>query len=218
MDSTKQILFEILKDKDIMILYEETFFQQIESINLVSILLENFDSDNISSQCASFEMMQLLLNILSFKQIYQYKSFILNKLSTTLICFSQQVRFTSINFLTEFYQKCLNNNINLLNEDENFIKNVLNSICLNRYVPVEGIKNNSLKLWKLVVGNNGIFIIKKNFLTFYDLYVKELGSTSHLTREASCRCLQELFMKVYEPSYKNLIKVRFNYLNRKNFT
>ena len=209
MDSTKHLLHSLLNDKEIVKLFELDLFEMIESFNLIHILLENFDSDNIASQCSSFETMQLLINILSFKQIFQYKSVILTKLSTTLLCYSQQVRFSSIRFLLSFYELCLRNKITLLTEDEGFIKNILNIICLNRYVPVEGIKTNSLSLWKLIVGNNGINIIKKNFMIFYDLYVKELGSTSYLTREASCRCIQELFMKVYEPSNKNLVKVKF---------
>jgi hypothetical protein len=92
-------------------------------------------------------------------------------------------------------------NFELLKESPFFLQFILPKICLNRYVPVEGVKSSSLTLWKIIVKDNGIHIIKSNLLFFLETYLHEMASLSPTTKEASCRCIQELIMRVSDESH-----------------
>jgi hypothetical protein len=113
---------------------------------------------------------------------------------------SPRIRFWIINLLLS-----INSFYNLKNE-KIFMKEILPHICLNRYLEVEGIKKNTMVLWKQITILEGIEYIKGNYEDFLSCYLNELRSHGMIEREAACRCIQELIMKVYEEeSHRKII-------------
>jgi hypothetical protein len=53
----------------------------------------------------------------------------------------------------------------------------------------------ALNLWKIIVGTNGVNMIKENYTHFLRTFINELSCKSHHSKEAACRSLQELVME-----------------------
>ena len=61
-------------------------------------------------------------------------------------------------------------------------------------------------LWKEITALGGIEYIKNNYEDFLTCYINELKTHGMIEREAACRCIQELIMKVYdENSHREII-------------
>ena len=105
---------------------------------------------------------------------------------------SPRIRFWIINLLLSI------NSFYSLKNEKIFMKNILPHICLNRYLQVEGIKKNTMILWKEITALGGIEYIKSNYEDFLTCYLNELKTHGMIEREAACRCIQELIMKVYD--------------------
>jgi hypothetical protein len=206
LDTSKNILFEITQ-----FLSSKSNPNKITNIitqKIIDEYVKFLDNSNKGVRLSSYEILQNFIQLIEnnsddYKELFSYfssefKEKVLYKLSQTLVDFYPQVRFSSINFLSKYYWFCLRKlNLNLLTEKFYFV-NILPKVCVNRYLPVEGVKNTSLTLWKELVNLNGIKILKENFSGFLETYLQEMGSKSHLGREAGCRCLQEILIKVYE--------------------
>ena len=201
LDSCKNILIEMINRLPI----DGDIFPQIQLlfINNVSFLYSMISDDSnnniISILVMSYELLSFFFKLPFYvkhlsKDVEGIKKQLQGRIVIHLSTPSPQLRYWIINYLISF-----NKNFSL-KEDEYFIHNILPLICLNRYLPVDGVKNNSMILWKSIVELNGISIIKKNYECFLNAYIKELSSIGQSEKEAACRCVQELIMKVYEPS------------------
>ena len=113
---------------------------------------------------------------------------------------SPRIRFWIINLLLSI------NSFYSLKNEQIFMKKILPHICLNRYLQVEGIKKYTMILWKEITALGGIEYIKNNYEDFLSCYINELKTHGMIEREAACRCIQELIMKVYdENSHREII-------------
>lgn len=202
LDTSKNILKEIIKSFQS---FKKTYnmFDQPTIEKFISYL----DHSNKGVRLASYEILESIVNYYKDSQdqeemiLYLRTNFnekVMNKVSISLVDFYPQVRFATLNFIQEFIRFILwdNKNANYL-QDNFFKQEILPLICINRYLPVEGVKNISLSLWKEIVNLEGIKIIREEYKFFLKCYLNQMNSKSHLAREAACRCLQELVMKVY---------------------
>ena len=144
-------------------------------------------------------------SILSNANFPQFKQTLLQHISTHLTYISPPLRYWIISFLLSIA------NSFELKSNEFFMHNILPLICLNRYLPVDGVKKISLQLWKDIVDMNGVSIIKSNYNDFLTAYVNELlNKQGEIEKEAACRCIQELIMKVYdEVLHKDIVKQHY---------
>lgn len=208
LDSNKNILLEIISrlpiDNDIFPQCQQILVDKVAFI--YDIISDNKNNLVISLLVMSYEILTYYFKMPFYKKriennIEEFKQKYIPRIAAHLITPSPQLRYWIINYLISF-----NTNFPLKN-DEYFIHNILPLICLNRYLPVDGVKNNSMTLWKTVVEMNGISIIKNNYESFLICYLNELSSISESGKEAACRCVQELIMKVYEPTlHKEIVK------------
>ena len=211
LDSNKNILLEIISrlpiDNDIFPQCQQILVDKVAFI--YDIISDNKKNLVISLLVMSYEILTYYFKMPFYKKriennIEEFKEKYIPRIVAHLITPSPQLRYWIINYLISF-----NTNFPLKN-DEYFIHNVLPLICLNRYLPVDGVKNNSMTLWKTVVEMNGISIIKNNYESFLICYLNELSSISESGKEAACRCVQELIMKVYEPTlHKEIVKKHY---------
>ena len=144
-------------------------------------------------------------SILSNANFPQFKQTLLQHISTHLTYISPPLRYWIISFLLSIASSFE------LKSNEFFMHNILPLICLNRYLPVDGVKKISLQLWKDIVDMNGVSIIKSNYNDFLTAYVNELlNKQGEIEKEAACRCIQELIMKVYDESlHKDIVKQHY---------
>ena len=134
------------------------------------------------------------------KNLSEIMSELLPRCAKHISLTSPRIRFWSINLLIS-----INSFYNLKNE-KIFMKEILPHICLNRYLQVEGVKKNTMVLWKQITEMGGIEYIKENYEDFLKCYLNELHGHGMIEREAGCRCVQELIMKVYdEKLHKNIV-------------
>lgn len=208
LDSCKNILIEIINrlpiDSDIFPKIQSLFITYVSS--LYSMITNDSNNNIISILVMSYEVLSFYFKLPFYVKhlsmnVDEIKKQILGRIVIHLSTPSPQLRYWIINYLIAF------NKNYPLKEDEYFLHNILPLICLNRYLPVDGVKNNSMILWKSIVALNGISIIKNNYECFLKAYIKELSSIGQNEKEAACRCVQELIMKVYEPSqHQDIVK------------
>ena len=211
LDSCKNILIEIINRLPI----DGDIFPQIQSLFITSVsflysMITNDTNNNIISILVmSYEVLSFYFKLPFYVKhlsinVEEIKKQVLGRIVIHLSTPSPQLRYWIINYLIAF------NKNYPLKEDEYFLHNILPLICLNRYLPVDGVKNNSMLLWKSIVDLNGISIIKNNYECFLNAYIKELSSIGQSEKEAACRCVQELIMKVYEPSlHQDIVKKHY---------
>lgn len=208
LDTSKNIFLEILRrvplDGDNFAKVQKSLIEKSETI--ISKFITTKDIKITVILIASYEILFFYLNLPFYKKyllqnVSEFAKKILSFLSVHVRYPSPQLRFWIFNFLISF------NNIYTLKTDDFFMHNILPCVCLNRYLPVDGIKKNSMALWKLIVDMGGIPLMKKYYEDFLNCYVKELLSPGQVEKEAACRCLQEIIMKVYEPElHKGIVK------------
>lgn len=144
-------------------------------------------------------------SILSKDDFLQFKQALLQQISTHLTYISPPLRYWILSFLISI--ACSFE----LKSNEFFVHHILPLICLNRYLPVDGVKKISLQLWKDIVDMNGVSLIKSNYNDFLTAYVNELlNKQGETEKEAACRCIQELIMKVYDDAlHKDIVKAHY---------
>jgi len=203
LETSKNILIEIFNEirnysltLDENSLFKENFLSSFLNTP-IKILTENLSNENKGIRASSYEILRSLAFFFFKDSDVKNLEFseILKKLSNGLTDFYPQIRYSACIFLIE-YARYKGKEFFL--ENQFFFEKILPIICLNRYIPVEGVKNSSLEIWKFLVETNGINIIKENFEKYLILYLSEMNTKSHVAREAACRCLQEIIMKVYE--------------------
>ena len=206
-DSSKNILIEIIKrlpiTEDYFLEIQKTFKENFEKILLIFDIEEN--NTIISMLFIIYELFFYFLNMKFFLDYIKSKEDFANnflpKLSIHLSYTSPRLRFWIINFLLYF------NKVYDLKNNKLFMDKILPLICLNRYLQVEGVKKNSMTLWKNIAENNGIEIIKNNYENYLTAYIHDLTSIGQSEKEAACRCMQELIIKVYdEKLHKNIVQ------------
>ena len=206
-DSSKNILIEIIKrlpiTEDYFLEIQKTFKENFEKILLIFDIEEN--NTIISMLFIIYELFFYFLNMKFFLDYIKSKKDFANnflpKLSIHLSYTSPRLRFWIINFLLYF------NKVYDLKNNKLFMDKILPLICLNRYLQVEGVKKNSMTLWKNIAENNGIEIIKNNYENYLTAYIHDLTSIGQSEKEAACRCMQELIIKVYdEKLHKNIVQ------------
>lgn len=164
-------------------------------------------------QTASIELITQYIEVIEFNLLKEYSDKILFKINFCLSDYFPQVRFSALNFLITFYDIFSKNNINLISENKEFRELILPKICLNRYLPADGVKNSSLLLWKSIVKENGISFIKSHFPFFLETYLYEMASKSPSAKEAACRSLQELIMRVSDETHSKYIEKKSFLMN-----
>ena len=206
-DSSKNILIEIIKrlpiTEDYFLEIQKTFKENFEKILLIFDIEEN--NTIISMLFIIYELFFYFLNMKFFLDYIKSKEDFANnflpKLAIHLSYTSPRLRFWIINFLLYF------NKVYDLKNNKLFMDKILPLICLNRYLQVEGVKKNSMTLWKNIAENNGIEIIKNNYENYLTAYIHDLTSIGQSEKEAACRCMQELIIKVYdEKLHKNIVQ------------
>ena len=145
----------------------------------------------------SYEIITTYLKMPFFKKYFKknissYMQLLLPRCAKHISFISPRIRFWIINLLLSI------NSFYSLKNEKIFMKNILPHICLNRYLQVEGIKKNTMILWKEITALGGIEYIKSNYEDFLTCYINELRTHGMIEREAACRCIQELIMKVYD--------------------
>ena len=199
LESTKLILLELINECKNTRKYTLSF-----ELDIILLLIDRFDCNSSHGvQISSIDIVSSLLEIIKIDNDLLDK--ILIKVNSNLVDFFAQVRFSSLKFLTNLYELFIIRNSNLI-ENRYFLQKLVPKVCLNRYIPVEGVRNTALSLWKLIVKENGIKLIKEYFPCFLDTYLFEMASKSPLAKEASCRCLQEIIMKVADDNNKIVIE------------
>jgi hypothetical protein len=206
LDTTKAILIEVLKfllkikqiNPELFISLNINLFNQDDFLNKI---IEHLDFKNKGIIICSYEILQNMVYFFEEESVSMYLQVILGKIGSTLTDFYPQVRFAALNFIFALNEKWSN----LLLSQDSFNNSILPKICVNRYLPVQGVKSNSLEIWKNIVGSNGIQILTKNFKNYLNTYISEIQSKSHNSKEAGIRSMQELVMKVYDNlnSYHN---------------
>lgn len=172
----------------------------ISSSNLFYGLTTNLSSKTFYLKLYTFEILLHFLSHANPESVAfitaQYSTYFNNVIEKCLVDFYPQMRYATMKFALIVYDKL---NLNLL-DNEVFMTQILPKICVNRYFPAEGMRKLALELWKKIVDMNGIKIIKAKFTHFLIIYLQEMQSSSFEAVEGGVRCLQELIMKVYDPS------------------
>ena len=163
----------------------------------IELITNDENNDLFPILFLSYEILTTYLKMPFFntyfkKNISTYMPMILPRCAKHISFISPRIRFWIINLLLS-----INSFYSLKNENI-FMKNILPHICLNRYLEVEGIKKNTMVLWKQITALDGIEYIKNNYEDFLSCYLNELKTHGMIEREAACRCIQELIMKVYD--------------------
>ena len=211
LDFSKTILIEIINRMPL----DENQFEKIQNLLIekskifIDLIIDEGNNDLFPIIFISYEIITMYLKIPFFikyfkKNIASYMSTLLPRCAKHISFISPRIRFWIINFLLS-----VNSFYSLKNENL-FMKQILPHICLNRYLQVEGIKKNTMILWKEITSLGGIEYIKNNYEDFLTCYLNELRSHGMIEREAACRCIQELIMKVYdENEHREIINKHF---------
>lgn len=196
-----------------------------ESNRLISLSLAsgNFcylfgDDDLIDTQVANLALNRRnestfageLLNLLVSKQVLKKPK--LENLSNALFASLERalrstwmpIRYQALLLITKL---AFLSDINL-SDQPNYFSTILPLVCLSRYIEVEGVKNEGMACWKALVGTGGIALLNSKFSLFLDVYIEELLSDHHSVREASCRVIHELFMRVFSGDHTDIVQER----------
>ena len=199
LDFSKSSLIEIINRLPL----DEGQYEKIQNLLIekskifIDLITNDENNDLFPILFLSYEILTTYLKMPFFnkyfnKNISTFMPILLPRCAIHISFISPRIRFWIINLLLS-----INSFHNLKNENV-FMKQILPHICLNRYLEVEGIKKNTMILWKQITVPEGIQYIKHNYEDFLSCYLNELKSHGMIEREAACRCIQELIMKVYE--------------------
>ena len=206
LDFSKSSLIEMINRLPL----DEGQYEQIQKLLIeksklfVDLITNDENNDLFPILFLSYEILTTYLKMPFFnkyfnKNISTFMPLILPRCAKHISFISPRIRFWIINLL-------LSNSFYNLKNEKIFMKEILPHICLNRYLEVEGIKKNTMVLWKQITILEGIEYIKGNYEDFLSCYLNELRSHGMIEREAACRCIQELIMKVYEEeSHRKII-------------
>ena len=207
LDFSKTILIEMINRLPL----DENHFEILQNFLIeksklfIDLILNDENNDLFPIIFFSYEIITSYLKMPFFKKYFNknisiYMSTLLPRCAKHIAFISPRIRFWIINLLLSI------NSFYSLRNEQIFMKKILPHICLNRYLQVEGIKKNTMVLWKDITALDGIEYIKSNYEDFLNCYLNELHTHGMIEREAACRCLQELIMKVYdEKAHKELI-------------
>ena len=207
LDFSKSILIEMINRFPL----DEGQFEKIQSLLIekskffFDLISNDENNDLFPIIFFSYEIITAYLKMPFFnkyfkKNISSYMSILLPRCAKHISFISPRIRFWIINLLLSI------NSFYSLKNEQIFMKNILPHICLNRYLQVEGIKKYTMILWKEITALGGIEYIKNNYEDFLTCYINELKTHGMIEREAACRCIQELIMKVYdENSHREII-------------
>ena len=207
LDFSKTILIEMINRLPL----DENQFEKIQNLLIekskmfIELITNDENNDLFPILFFSYEIITTYLKMPFFnkyfkKNIEYYMSTLLPRCSKHIAFTSPRIRFWIINLLLSI------NSFYSLKNEKVFMKNILPHICLNRYLQVEGIKKNTMILWKEITALGGIEYIKSNYEDFLSCYLNELKTHGMIEREAACRCIQELIMKVYdEETHREII-------------
>ena len=199
LDFSKSSLIEMINRLPL----DEGQYEKIQNLLIekskifIDLITNDENNDLFPILFLSYEILTTYLKMPFFntyfkKNISAFMPLILPRCAKHISFISPRIRFWIINLLLS-----INSFYSLKNENV-FMKNILPHICLNRYLEVEGIKKNTMVLWKQITALDGIEYIKNNYEDFLSCYLNELRSHGMIEREAACRCIQELIMKVYD--------------------
>jgi len=199
LDFSKSSLIEIINRLPL----DEGQFEKIQNLLIeksqifIDLITNDENNDLFPILFLSYEILTNYLKMPFFnkyfkKNISTFMPLILPRCAIHIAFISPRIRFWIINLLLSI------NSFHNLKEENIFMKKILPHICLNRYLEVEGIKKNTMVLWKQITVLEGIEYIKSNYEDFLWCYLNELKTHGMIEREAACRCIQELIMKVYD--------------------
>ena len=199
LDFSKTILIEMINRLPL----DEGYFEKLQNLLIeksklfIDLILDDENNDLFPIIFFSYEIITTYLKMPFFskyfkKNISSYMSTLLPRCAKHIAFISPRIRFWIINLLLSI------NSFYSLKNEQIFMKKILPHICLNRYLQVEGIKKNTMILWKEITALGGIEYIKSNYEDFLTCYLNELRTHGMIEREAACRCLQELIMRVYD--------------------
>ena len=199
LDFSKTSLIEMINRLPL----DEGQYEKIQNILIekskifIDLITNDENNDLFPILFLSYEILTSYLKMPFFnkyfnKNISTFMPIILPRCAKHISFISPRIRFWIINLLIS-----INSFYSLKNENI-FMKQILPHICMNRYLEVEGIKKNTMVLWKQITALDGIEYIKNNYEDFLSCYLNELRSHGMIEREAACRCIQELIMKVYD--------------------
>ena len=206
LDFSKTSLIEIINRLPL----DEGQYENIQKLLIekskifIDLITNDENNDLFPILFLSYEILTTYLKMPFFKKYFNknissFMPIILPRCAKHISYISPRIRFWIINLLLS-----INSFYSLKNENV-FMKNILPHICLNRYLEVEGIKKNTMVLWKQITILEGIEYIKSNYEDFLSCYLNELRSHGMIEREAACRCIQELIMKVYDENIHRAI-------------
>ena len=199
LDFSKSSLIEMINRLPL----DEGQYEKIQNLLIekskifIDLIKDDENNDLFPILFLSYEILTTYLKMPFFnkyfkKNITTFMPLILPRCAKHISFISPRIRFWIINLLISI------NSFHSLKNENIFMKQILPHICLNRYLEVEGIKKNTMVLWKQITALEGIEYIKNNYEDFLSCYLNELKSHGMIEREAACRCIQELIMKVYE--------------------
>ena len=199
LDFSKTILIEMINRLPL----DEKHFEKLQNFLIeksklfIDLILNDENNDLFPIIFFSYEIITSYLKMPFFKKYFKenisiYMPTLLPRCAKHIAFISPRIRFWIINLLLSI------NSFYSLRNEQIFMKKILPHICLNRYLQVEGIKKNTMILWKDITALDGIEYIKSNYEDFLNCYLNELHTHGMIEREAACRCLQELIMKVYD--------------------
>ena len=209
LDFSKTILIEIINRLPL----DEGQFEKIQNLLIekfkifIDLIINDENNELFPIIFISYEIITTYLKMTFFKKYFHkniafYMSCLLPRCAKHISFISPRIRFWIINLLLSI------NSFYSLKNEQIFMKKILPHICLNRYLQVEGIKKNTMILWKEITALDGIIYIKNNYEDFLECYLNELRNHGMIEREAACRCIQELIMKVYDE------KIHINIINK----
>ena len=210
LDFTKSSLIEIINRLPL----DEGQYEKIQNLLIdkskifFDLITDNENNDLFPILFLSYEILTTYLKMPFFnkffkKNISTFMPLILPRCAIHISYISPRIRFWIINLLLSI------NSFHSLKDENIFMKQILPHICLNRYLEVEGIKKNTMILWKQITALEGIEYIKNNYEDFLSCYLNELKTHGMIEREAACRCIQELIMKVYDENIHRKIVDRY---------
>ena len=212
LDFSKSSLIEIINRLPL----DEGQFEKIQNLLIeksqifIDLIKDDENNDLFPILFLSYEILTTYLKMPFFnkyfkKNISTFMPIILPRCAIHIAFISPRIRFWIINLLLSI------NSFHDLKEENIFMKKILQHICLNRYLEVEGIKKNTMVLWKQITVLEGIEYIKSNYEDFLSCYLNELKTHGMIEREAACRCIQELIMKVYDENlHRKIIDKYYN--------
>ena len=212
LDFSKSSLIEIINRLPL----DEGQFEKIQNLLIeksqifIDLIKDDENNDLFPILFLSYEILTTYLKMPFFnkyfkKNISTFMPIILPRCAIHISFISPRIRFWIINLLLSI------NSFHNLKEENIFMKKILPHICLNRYLEVEGIKKNTMVLWKQITVLEGIEYIKSNYEDFLSCYLNELKTHGMIEREAACRCIQELIMKVYDENlHRKIIDKYYN--------